>query len=293
VAEEYSTITYRLVEILKRLHSGRCITTKELSIDFDTDVRTIQRDINDRLSKFLPIFKDGKCYRLEKYALGQLSFDDLKIFAKISGIDTLYPKQDDDFLSNLLNKKINNIYLVKNSIKEPYLDDYELFEKLSQAILKHNIVGFYYSNKPRKVKPYKLFNNEGVWYLIADDQGIVKHFSINKIKDWHIFKDKIFTPDDKISQMITDDKTNWFSNEPIEVILHIDKTVQEYFKNRQILPNQQIIKEDETGLQISIKVAYDIELFRVVRAWIPNIHIISPKEWQEKLNDTLREYLDI
>ena len=46
--------------------------------------------------------------------LVKLNFEDIKTFATISGIKSLYPVLNNGFISDILNAKINSAYLVKN-----------------------------------------------------------------------------------------------------------------------------------------------------------------------------------
>jgi predicted DNA-binding transcriptional regulator YafY len=39
-------------------------------------------------------------------------------------------------------------------------------------------------------------------------------------------------------------------------------------------------------------VAYDDEILRMVKYWLPFIRIVSPMHLQEKLNQTLQNYLE-
>ena len=48
------------------------------------------------------------------------------------------------------------------------------FDKVSAAIVKSNPVEFTYKEKHRVVNPYKLVNNEGVWYLFAEEKSDLK-----------------------------------------------------------------------------------------------------------------------
>jgi predicted DNA-binding transcriptional regulator YafY len=56
-----------------------------LANEFNVNVRTIQRDLNERLS-YIPIIKEKNYYFMDSYSLGKLSFEDIKSFATLSGI---------------------------------------------------------------------------------------------------------------------------------------------------------------------------------------------------------------
>lgn len=166
MATKHDTIATRLALILTKLNNGERFTIEELADEFNVNVRTIQRDLNERLS-YIPIIKDQGYYFMDSYALGKLNFEDIKSFATLSGIKSLYPTLNDKFIVDILNNKINKAYLIKNQGFEESFSKYGEFELLSAAILNHHIVSFIYNDKNRVVNPYKLINNNGVWYLLS------------------------------------------------------------------------------------------------------------------------------
>ncbi len=52
------------------------------------------------------------------------------------------------------------------------------FETMSAAIIKKSPVSFEYKDKQRIVNPYKLINNDGIWYLLADENSKLKNIYI-------------------------------------------------------------------------------------------------------------------
>lgn len=84
--KEYDKLSIRLVQILSKFNNGESLSAQELNVD----TRTIQRDLNERLT-FMPIKKENGRYVLESFALGKLSFKDIQNFATLSGIAELYP----------------------------------------------------------------------------------------------------------------------------------------------------------------------------------------------------------
>ena len=52
----HDTLVRRLALILVRLNQGEKLDPKQLAIDFNVNLRTIQRDINERFS-YLPLEK--------------------------------------------------------------------------------------------------------------------------------------------------------------------------------------------------------------------------------------------
>ena len=80
--KSHDTLALRLSLILTKLNSGESFTARELAEEFNVSARTIQRDIKERLS-YIPIEKNGDHYSMESYALGKLSFEDIKSFADV------------------------------------------------------------------------------------------------------------------------------------------------------------------------------------------------------------------
>ena len=290
--KSHDTLALRLSLILTKLNSGESFTAKDLAEEFNVNIRIIQRDIKERLL-YIPIDKKGDYYSIESYALGKLSFQDIKNFATLSGIKELYPELSNDFISDILNVKLNKAYLIKNQGFEDISSKKDCFEQLSAAIIKNSPVNFIYSNKPRIVNPYKLINNNSIWYLLADENNQLKNFTFSKIEkfSWED-ESKNFTPKKEFLEQIERNDTNWFSNESIEVILKIDNSAKEYFLRKEILPNKKLIEQNENYFVISTIISYDNEILKVVKYWLPYIKIVSPQYLQIKLNDMLSEYIN-
>jgi len=290
--KNHDTIATRLSIILNKFNSGEKFSVDDLVDEFGVTKRTVQRDLNDRLS-YLPIKKSGKYYSLEEYYLGKLNFDDIKNFAILSGIKELYPTLQDNFITDMLSNKINQAYVVKGHNYEDLSKKSNEFKILESSILDNKQVNFTYNDKKRIIEPYKLVNSKGIWYLVGIDKDveIVKTFSFNKISN--ISATTInFTIDDEVVKAIKNDDNAWFTNNQIEVILEVDTSVADYFKRRKILPNQTIIEETPKKLIVKTKVSCDEEILKIVRYWIPHVKIIEPIELQNKLETTLKEYLN-
>ncbi|ECO1973199.1 YafY family transcriptional regulator [Campylobacter jejuni] len=271
--KEYDKLSIRLVQILSKFNNGESLSTQELAQEFNVDTRTIQRDLNERLT-FMPIKKENGRYVLESFALEKLSFKDMQNFATLSGIAELYPKLDQGFIVDLLSHRVNKVLMVKNEGFQKV--DYELFKDLSVAILKHNVLNFFYKEKERQIKPYKLVNYKGIWYLLGDESDKLKHFNLDKISKLRT-KNENFIPNEKLQEQIQSDSNIWLG-ESKEVILKLDKNAKEYFFRKEILSNYQIIDEDE--------------ILHLVKQWIPYIKILAPIELKTRLEDILKSYLN-
>ena len=279
----------RLAFILTKLNNGERFTLKELAQEFNVDTKTISRDLKERLI-YIPIKKEGNYYFLEDYVLGKLNLEDIKNFATISGIKALYPTLTNQFLTEILENKINKAFLVKNSGFEMIENKKDDFEKLSRAIINHHVVEFIYKDKEKIVEPYKLINSNGVWYLCANDNQKLKTYTFSKIENLKTKQDK-FDLNSELLKEIEKDEINWVSNDAKEVHLKIDNSAKEYFLRKKVLANMKIIEETSEYFIVSTKIAFDDEIINLVKYWIPYIEIISPNDLVEKLNNILNSYI--
>lgn len=288
--KSHDKIATRLAQILNKFNSGERLSVEDLVEEFGVTKRTIQRDINERLS-YLPIKKENGLYCLEEYYLGKLNFGDIQNFAALSGIRELFPSLQEDFLKNILDSTVSQAYMVKGHNYEDLSDKTEAFIHIELAIVTHFLIEFYYKDKHRVVKPYKMINSKGIWYLAGVEDETLKTFSLTKITKLTPTTTE-FEVDESIIGTIKDDDNIWFSPKKIEVVLKVEKDVAGYFSRRDILPNQAIVKNlADGGLLVSTKVAFDEEILKLVRYWIPNVEIVSPAYLQDKLEDGLRVYL--
>ena len=288
--KESERISQRLASILSKLNAEKSLSVEELAQDFNVSSRTIQRDLNERFN-FLPLEKKQGFYTLPSYHLAKLSFEDIKNFATLSGIKALYPTMKDNFIVDILDPKFNDTYLVKGFSYENTAQREDEFKIIHQAIQNHQQLSFLYNHKIRTVKPYKLVNINGIWYLSADENKQLKTYTFTKILQLSL-TEEYFEAEDKFIKIIQDNQATWFSETMIEVILEVDISVSEYFIRRPLLPNQKILEKKKDKLILSTHISYDEEILKTIRYWLPHIRIISPKYLQKKLFEGLYAYLD-
>ena len=286
---EHDKIATRLALIIQKLNAGERFTLEDLCEEFNVNKRTIQRDLNDRLT-LLPIKKENGYYFAEPFAFGSLSFKDIQAFANLSGIKSLYPALTNEFIVDLLNIKTNQAYLIKSFDHESIVNQQKSFENISAWILNHQQIECTYKEKKRILNPYKLVNINGIWYLAAEENGSLKTFTFSKITKLK-FLDTKFTKNHEFIELINKNEVNWFSQSTIEVTLQIDAKVSEYFFRRSLLPNQTIIDHNDDYLILSTKVSYENELFSLVKYWLPHIKILNPISLQTKFESILKDYL--
>lgn len=235
----------RLANILTKLNMGYQLSIKELAFEFGVSTRTISRDF-DRLNTYLPLLQDNenKKFYLDSNYLGKIAPKDIRNFAQLSGISHLYPSLDMSFLRELLDSRAHQIYSAKGYSFEDASQFKELFKVLGKAIQEQRQIGFIYKGEPRLVQPYRLIHHHGSWYLAAVRKDQLRTYRISHIQLMHATHEyPQFIPDQNIVKLVEDDDSIWFGQDKQEIILSIDSHVAFYFKQRSILPEQQIVRE--------------------------------------------------
>lgn len=282
----------RLLQILGILSKEQRLNRDELLGRFGIDIRTFQRDIKkikEECNLDIMRGKDGFYYLnrgLE--ADGSLSFNDIKLFAKNSGFGDIYPSLDDETITDALNTDFSKFYAMRSQTGKNQKELSAIFDDLRTAIKEHLELNFYYDGKERLVKPYRLDFIDGIWYLLGDEKTKLKSFSLLKIKKCQFLGG--FEPSRIFLRRIKENDLEWISqNIKIARILVLPKA-REYFERKNIFKSFKILKDDNNGILLEVRFAFDDELLNVVKAWIPYIKIIEPQELNAKLKNSLLEY---
>ena len=281
----------RITSILIKFNAGETCDLNDLAEEFSVNLRTIQRDINIRLA-FLPLIKEGRKVSLEPSALSQLTTRDIRNFASVCGIHELFPSLDNSFITTMLSKTFNSNYLIKGHNYENKIDVQLLLTKFNDYITCNSLVNFHYKGKEyENVQPYKLVNSKGIWYLAAVDSDKLKTFHLAKItNELKLFK--LFEPSWEVQQIIEKEDGIFFSEEKMKVILKASALIAHYFKRRNILPNQIIEKEIDSGeLIISAKVANDMQIIPLIKYWIPELDVIAPKSLLKTIHQQCSDFI--
>ena len=266
------TLANRLIDILTRLNSGEQLTINMLAESYDAHPKTIRRDLVRLESCDLPIQKDGKYFYLDPTYLGKLKLKDIQSFALDS-----------------------RVYDAKGYFVEDASQFKTLFEVFGEAIHKHQQIDFLYKGQPRVVEPYKLVHHHGCWYLAAVRKGVLRAYRLSRIElSPHPHELLGFKPDAAILTQLEDEESIWFGQEKQEVILTVHADVALHFQQRQLLPEQQVIKKlDDGGLLLSSRITHITQILPLVRYWIPHLKIVNPEGLQDEMEKDLKEYLNI
>lgn len=291
MSEKAERLADRLAGILYKLNLGEQVSVKELSDEYSVTVRTIQKDLN-RLSR-LPIYNKGGVYHLDSAYLGKFGLEDIKLFIHASGNTGLYPELNHKLISLLLRQYNQETLKVIGHNYEEIDDRTEDFYRLQDFILKHQEIKFQYNERTyRGMRPYRLINQSGIWYLAAEDsESELKSFHFKKLKRICI-TGNYFQPRPEIHAKIEESDSIWFEGEVETVLLEIAPDISQYFKRRQILPRQSILEKKSSGhIIIETKTGNLKMLIPKIMYWIPNIRIIEPEFLKTKIETIILNYI--
>ncbi|MEW7107826.1 WYL domain-containing protein [Acinetobacter baumannii] len=296
----HERLAERLANIITRLNRGEYLDPNELTLDFGVTKKTIQRDIERLSIAGLPLVIDEKTkkFHLGVNYVGKISPKDIQNFAQLSGITGLYPNLDLSFLRELLDSRSSEVYAAKGYFFENTANFSELFKLIREAIQDRKHIAFQYNSKLRTVQPYKLIHHHGSWYLAAvrNDQLELRAYRLSRIGNDCQIQHHLdqFEPDIEIIKQLKNEESIWFGKEKKEIVLSVQYQAAEHFEQRQLFPEQQIMKKnDDGGLIISSRIAHQDQIKSLIRFWIPYVKVISPVELQQSVENDLKSYLEI
>lgn len=299
---DYDKILTRLTTILKRLNDGEALSIKDLAEEFNVSTRTVQRDFNERLIAF-PIIQINKKWKMEDGFKIEKSADVednivLDIMEKITeSIGGKFAIKSNKLLSKIKNKEYNPIYTKLNI--EDIGDKLKEIQLLESAIKEKKIISCNYKLYDKvynlSLKPLKIANYEGFWYLIALDSrnDKLKKYYLKNITNSKATND-IFTTDAKLDTLLEESISVWFQKdvEPFEVKLFANEIAAKFFKRRPI-PTQSIESLNEDGtMEFTVKITHEMEILPIVKYWIPHLYVIKPLWLKDIVKEDLEEYLD-
>jgi len=295
--QNYDKALTRLIEILQKLHSGDTLYISELAEEFGVSKRTVQRDLNERLIRF-PIEKHGQGWRMmkgfclekSKDAKDTLILDILSEVALSVGGD--FGRRSNELLARLKNKNKNPFYT--QGLIEDISDNPSVLLALQEAISLCVVIGFHYKDKYRTVKPYKIVNFDGFWYLYGEDvmDSKIKTFYLKDIPLIHKSKDS-FEIDASLQDRLEGAMNAWFepNSELFTVRLLATKEIAKYFDRKPLSKSQQIVARHKSGdIEMEIMVTSENEALFEIKRWIPSLIVISPQSLAQKLRQISHEF---
>lgn len=290
----HDTLARRLTYILSQLHLQRRIDKHALAKKFSVDVRTIERDLHQRLRGIAERDENGR-WQLTHQGRGAVSLDYLQRYAELAGATHLLPDESLDYLLAQLDtpapQRGLQVHPTPGEDLSPLRSD---FATLQTAVQQRTACTFLYKNKPRQVHPYRLANHSGIWYLTAYEpaSGKVKSFAFALIHQLQTCEGPPFAiPEDRQQYLAETEGEIWLTTQTQKATLRVAAPVAHYFSRRQLLPRQLIRPQPDGSLLIDTHIRHPRQLLPIVQYWLPHVRILAPAELHQQLIDTLQQAL--
>lgn len=295
----------RQTTIFGRLNAGETVNVKALAEEFGVGVRTIQKDMNERLSTTYDIvdlghgdYRFAEGYRLyggddeeEKIAISLMkSLQRSAIPTMNEYIDTAFPaatRYEEMFLFDL--------------DFEP-IEDMGIFKVILQAIKWKVGMEFHYTKKDGSSKevtahPYRIANFRNYWYLIAYDLAAekLKAYYLQSIARLHTLYENFIADariEQKLEQMCSQIDSAWYGDNVYYTKLRLTADARFYLE-RHLPYTMEVVEADSESVIVTFRYSDESEVFSIVKKWLPDIRIIDNPELARKLEDVLRNYLHV
>ena len=291
-AKQYATTLNVLLNIIKRLYQGEKLSTQNIADNYEVSLRTAQRYIKYLQTAGFNLKKQNNFYTLETIVdeNQEVLFESIESIIKNAGLEN-------DIMPSLKKLKMMN----KESVFYSKIDiekvDVSIFTQIESAIRNKNKIKIQYkmdnSIVPLIVKPLKISNFEGYWYLNILEEEKYKTLHIKSIQSIEVLKQKFRVKENLLKNL--DKAVNiWFdpTKEIIQVELFADEFATKYLERLPLSSTQHIIKNNDNTSTIYIEITDKMEILRKLLMWIPNLVVIEPKWLKEEVDKMIDRYIE-
>lgn len=296
----------RLISILMLLKVHKQLTAKDLAKRLEVSVRTIYRDIESLSSLGIPIFTDrgtnGGIKLLGDYqtSLSGLNKDELYSLFIPTGdkvLDDLgIGKLKDSTMIKLLGDsstyQINEIKNIQDYIfidmytwgENPLKVDTDILSILKEGIWNSKVLNIAYKkiNETKNVllNPLGLVCKRGIWYLIGENNDIIKTYKVSNIES-ALLTDILFDrpKDFNLEKYWKSSTSNFKSSIPkYRFTFKVNPSIVNHIKSRQFISISNIVVEDDNiymdidfdaifqGIEFAFGYGKDIEIIYPIDA---------------------------
>lgn len=296
-------VVEKVFKILDLFLYNKSVTTKLIAESTGMSLRSAQRYIKDSMD-FLDIKQnEDKSYTLiSKDKLSQyIKRDDSYLTATLlQYAKSMYPESRHDAVERLFNlfniKNLESAIQVLESSSIDFDRVQSVIADLSYYIKTLMRIQFDYmkgnkENRHKTTSPYKILYYNGFWYLIGcNDNKEIRAYRLDYIKNIKPSSDntKYVELDEKSKQIVENTSSIWFGTEELEVELILDDGIKEYFIDRPIFKNMQILSEKP--FKIKVTVYNYMSLYMDLMPYAPHFEIITPEARQFFADHLLEAY---
>ncbi|GAB7140129.1 YafY family protein [Deferribacterales bacterium RsTz2092] len=301
------TSAFRLLSLFT---NNKWVDYRTIMDAFEEDDKPVSRETAyrylRRIWENLPVESvDGrsKRYRLRSgYRVPEVSSGDEKGLAFVAALLDLAKRNLDvehaEQIEELKQKMFSGLHYSSYAVLAGESEDYKKVAKnitlLERCIAERRAVTIDYARngKSYKLYPYKILFDNGLWYLLAENESRLKTFRIDSIVNAKSAR-KHFEVNYKKLDAFLNRGNIWQRDEfkPDKITMLFNEEIAHHFNDRQILPAQRIVKAHKDGsLEIEFEATNEIEFKLLVMPWFPEFTIISPKKYKDYIDKLIKDY---
>ena len=316
----------RILFVLEKISSNEKVCVKELASFLDVTPKTIQNDFKDVLKPYFgdKLNKVGDCYFLLKreyfHDLFQHNHKTSKQFLKFlsivdSNLYNQFKKEHTDLIKSL-KLDSSQIYQIENSPYEHLKStSLELLEELELAI-RNRIYMTITHHKPndqkytfKECQVLKILYLEDNWYIAVNTLQdyhtkntnscfrLMRIGFIIKVKEYQI-EAKTFHSDN-IEKLKAESSLHHLQtpfskihDEAYSVIVKVSAYASIYFKTKQYLKSQRVIKcFDDGSTYLEFTITDDMEIIPLIKQWLPHLRVVEPLRIRETIETDILEFM--
>ena len=177
----------------------------------------------------------------------------------------------------------------------------DILETLSQAMIAHEEVEFFYSGlqreqgEQRRVEPYHFLVRDGIWYLSAYDpaRGATRRFlplrmqEVRATGSFFEMGERHTNPEERLRHSIG----VFGGDKPERIRLRLTPMGARLFSERIYHPSQQITPTGDGGHEMTMTVYINPELERMLMSYCREATVLEPESLRQQLLENARQML--
>lgn len=263
----------------------------ELANKLNVSTKTIERDLKSPLL-LSELQRKGQSWSIKPVSQNSFVINMLKKLSLALGLD--FYKRANKFLHGSRGRALSladsTLFTDINSenLESRNIDDILL---LQSAINQKLQVKLNYKDKFRTINPLKIALSSGFWYLVCQEDSILKTFYLKELENIELLNTHFKLCID-VSNVLRNANSVWFSNaEFFSVKLLINSHISKYFI-RKPLKTQRIIEKCKDGsLIIEIYANDKMQVKPIIYEYLPHITLLEPLWLANDIKQELQNYM--
>ena len=290
-AKNYTKTLSILLNLINRFYIGESLSTTDIEKIYEISKRSAQRYIKYLKEAGFNIKNKNRKYYLENIIDEdkETIFEAIESIVKNAGIE----KEVFPLLKKLKLISEENIFYSKLDIEKIEITT---FKKIEEAIKNKKLLKIKYKIDNNiynmKIKPLKISNFEGYWYVNAlNHKNKYRTYHIKSIQELEIINEH-FEVKENILKNLDKAVNIWYDPtvKPFLVELFADKDATKYLERISISKTQKIIKHNDGTSVIYLEITHKNEIIRKILMWLPNIKVIEPQWLKEEIDNIITSY---